>query len=275
MKRTLCTLLAVTIMLACKAPQPGSETVGRTPYDLKVDVNDQSMSVSWHVRGEGLFSGYNIYISEEPLAKVYPSNDLPQSVRPNNTTPFAGDTNPDDDLEHYDALGLENGIKYFVTVRAIGTDRTLSKPSNEVAAVCGPRGEITLATRYNATNDGYSFEKNQYVRADDLDNDLYFYSREGVDYLASPSRLDGFLRANRLLNLGDVGTLIDAAAMVEDKNIAVIEDRLSIKQGDWLYIVTPETRHALVHVLSFSGADQQRTVQLYFAYSTLPGVPFF
>ena len=102
MRRILCALLAVTIVFGCKAPQPGSETVGRTPHDLKVDVNDKSMSVSWHVRGSGLFSGYNIYISEEPLASVYPSNDLPQSVRPHNTTPFAGDTNPDDGTEQPD-----------------------------------------------------------------------------------------------------------------------------------------------------------------------------
>ena len=128
------------------------------------------------------------------MRKDYPGATLPSSVKPFNPTPFPGDTNPDDGVEHFTAEGLQNGVTYYVTIRTVYPDGTLSPPSREVGVVCNPRGEVEISIRYESEHDGYSFAGDRYVRADTDENDLYFFSKDGIDYIASPDRLDGFLK---------------------------------------------------------------------------------
>ncbi len=165
MKRTKLTfLLCVTILfwINCAPKRVVEEAPsGCVPHDVRVDVNDGSMIVSFKETCEVLKSGYNIYISRQPLADDYPGQTLPASVVPHNHPVFPGDTNPDDGIEQYEAKGLENGVPYFVSVRTVFPDRTLSKPSQELVTVCGPRGEMELAIRYTSDNDGFSFAHNE------------------------------------------------------------------------------------------------------------------
>ena len=244
-------LLPFLILLAagCGPQQPGQETV-RTVYPagLSVEVNDASMTLSWKKMGKGPISGYNIYISREPLVAKYPDTTIASTVETYNVTPFPGDTNPEDEIEYFDATKLDNGVKYFVSVRVVYPDRSVSKPSNEVIAVCGPRGEIELAIRFNGEHDGFSFEENQYVNADGISNDLYFFSKDGVDYLASPKRLDGFIN---------------------------VDDQVFVGVGNWVLLKCASGSYALVKVLGFSGAGADRLVRLSYAYSTLVGEIFF
>ncbi|MCX6833610.1 MAG: fibronectin type III domain-containing protein, partial [candidate division Zixibacteria bacterium] len=210
MKRTFPAILTVLVLAGCgpvtvrqssETPLPTETRKQVSIADLRVSVNDKSMIVSWKRIGQGAISGYNIYISERPLFALYPDAHVDSSIAPYNATPFPGDTNPEDSVENFEATHLENGVKYFVTVRVVFPDGLVSRPSSEVTVVCGPRGEIELPIRYQSSPDGYSFEKNAYTDANSTDNDLYFYSKDGRDYLASPRRLDGFINDTRFLVL--------------------------------------------------------------------------
>ncbi len=196
-------------------------------------------------------------------------------MQPFNRIPFAGDTNPDDGIQHFMAEGLENGVKYYVSVRVVYPDGTLSRSSAEIPVVCGPRGEIELSFRFRSEHDGYSFAKDHYVRANALDNDLYFYTKDGIDYLGSPSRLDGFLRTNNFSTLPFRGELGEIRSQVATLGRLPFGDRIVINEGDWILMRTPEDRYALIHILGFSGQGVKRSVRLFFAYSTAAGEKLF
>lgn len=273
---TIIVLIAV-VVTGCGTKKVAEEvpTTACQPEDIEVAVNDGSMDVYWQDNCDQLISGYNIYVSEDPLTEKYSGTSLPESIKPNNLVTYAGDTNPEDGVVHYPTENLENGKKYYVSVRIVNPDRTLSKPSNEVLAVCGPRGEIELSIRYKSEQDGYSFDQNQYVRADNIDNDLYFYSRDGVDQLASPNKLDGFLRISKLAKLSFTGDFTELKS-----NLSVLVDnpsgdKVDVAKGDWVQIQTPENRTALVQVLDIFGSGEERRIKLFFAYSPISGEPIF
>ena len=269
-------LVAVGFWLSCGPGKVPDEAADRCyPEDLRVEVNSHMMDISWKNNCDQLISGYNIYISDEPLAAAYPGANLPGTVVPFNPASYSGDTNPDDGVEHFIAERLENGRKYYVSVRTVYPDRTLSTPSDELIAVCGPRGEIELSIRYKSNQDGFSFEQNQYVRADDSSNDLVFYSKEGEDYIDAPSRLNGFIKANRIRKTSLSGSFDEIrrpAARLEGEPTKV---RVAVEKGDWLWVRTPDGTNALVKVLDIHGAGSDRKIRLFFAYSPLAGEMLF
>ena len=245
------------------------------PVDVRAEVNDGSMRVFWNLRGNDRIAGYNIYISQEPLAKKYPNRDLPKSIQAHNTSPYPGDTNPDDGVVWYQADGLDNGVKYYVSVRAVYSNWTLSRPSAEIVAVCGPRGSFELAVRYKGSPGGFSFTDNSETDADASNNDLYFYSQGGTDYLAAPSRLDGYLRASRLTVLPYKGELSEVAAKVMASPVTGGSDRVEVAEGNWVLIETAGAGHALVHVDKVAGTGDDRRISLTFAFSPLHDEIFF
>lgn len=239
------------------------------PENLKVNVNSEEMEVVWQNNCKELISGYNIYISDVPLNVNYPGRELPESIKPHNMPTFAGDTNPDDGVEIYEAKHLENGKKYYVSVRLVFPDRTLSKPTNEIMTVCGPRGEIDLSIRYIGEHDGFSFDNNDFVRAEQLENDLYFFSKDGHDYLNSPVKLDGFLKDNKLIKLKLKGDLHHIQKRLETITEAPAEIRLEIAKGDWIWLKTPDNKSALLNVVDIYGEGKDRKIKLYYAYIPL------
>jgi hypothetical protein len=275
-KRTILIPVLAIAFVSCKPPgKPGEGPPAVYPYDLKVEVDSRTMMLFWKNHGEGLISGYNIYISETPLADRFPDGDYPESVRPHNTAVFPGDTNPEDGVEHYEAEGLQNGRKYYVSVRIVFPDRTLSRPSNEVAAVPGPRGELVLDMRYRGDRDGYSFAGDAYVRADDTRNDLYFFSLNGKNFLASPTRLNGFLRESRFIVLPFDGEAHDVMERVVGFEDSPTSDRVEVTVGDWILMRTQDGTHALMNVIDITGTGEERRIKFYFAVSALEGELFF
>ena len=268
--------LAIAFIFGCAARKVADETPsGCVPAEVKVEVADRAMTVIFTPACGQLISGYYIYISEEPLAAYAPDSVLPAKVKPFNLAPFSGDTDPDDDVERFEADGLENGKKYFVSVRTIFPNRSLSRSSTEIPVVCGPRGEMQLSRRYKSDRDGFSFEQNLYVSADDLANDLYFYSKEGRDYLASPVRLDGFLRDNRLMRLSVKGEYEQVKARVMATGDIPEQERIEVKKGDWILLYTADKKFALLKVLDLGGAGEKRNIRLFYAYSALENEIFF
>jgi len=266
----VCSSLLLVLLAGCVPHRPIREAAQVCyPYDLKVEADNQQMTVVWKIKCNRLMSGYNIYISEQPMTDKYPGSELPASLKPFNPTPFPGDTNPDDGIEHFLAEGLKNGVKYYVSVRVVNPDRTLSKPSNEVVTVCGPRGEMELSIRFKSDHDGFSFKKNTYIRADNIDNDMYFYSKDGTDYLASPNRLDGFLKANRFGILPFKGDFDQVKIKLLNLDDKPTKDRVAVSQGDWVHILTSDDKHVLVNVLDTTGKDEHRSLRLFYAFSPL------
>jgi hypothetical protein len=276
MKKTVLLITIIGLVLSCAPKKKISEEVSNIyPYDLHVKVDKEKMTLSWKTHGTGLKRGYNIYISREPLAEKYPGPDLPSSIKPFNPVNFPGDTNPDDSVNYFTAEYLEDGVRYYVSVRVNYTDGTMSRPSNEVVAVCGPRSEFDLAFRYRSENDGYSFSEDQPTRADALDNDVYYYAKDGVDYLASPDRLNGFLRKNLFEVLSLKGDFDDIKNKVDRMKIVPDKDRVEIKKGDWVLVKTAEDAYALLEVQGFTGEGEEREVKLFMALSTLKGSMWF
>ena len=271
MMRVITAILIIVVIAGCGPKVSDEVSTGCVPQDLRVVPNSGTMTVIWKSDCQRLIGGYNVYISEEPLRQTYPTEELPPSVAAFNRTPFPGDTNPDDAEEHFEANGLSDGVKYYVTVRTVFPDRSLSRPSEEIVISCGARGEIELPIRYRSDNDGFSFARNDYVSSTDLANDLCFFSKDGVDYLMSPSRLDGFLKENKLALVKSRGELSAVRAKVAASNAAPAEERVAVKKGDWVHILTNDNKHALVQVLDVSGQGNDRTIKLFVAYSSVTG----
>ncbi len=268
------TVIAAALFIAGCVPKTKPTEEARPscqPKNLQVDAGNGMLDVYWQDNCTGLKSGYNIYISEKPLLGDSPEENAATNVRPFNPSPYPGDTNPDDAYQHFIAEGLDNGKKYYVSVRVVNADRTMSGPSNEALAIPGPRGDIELAVRYKAGEDGYSFERNEYVRADASDNDLYYYTLEGNDYLASPDRLNGFLKKNRLLNLNSRAPFSIIRGQLSDVKPSVTQDRVKVNSGEWFLLRTEADTFALIRVTGFTGSGDQRRVKLFFAYDPAPG----
>jgi hypothetical protein len=262
------------LLIACKPKQgPGEYTNGAYPYDLKLEVDNGMIDVAWKKHGEALVSGYNIYLSEQSLQDKYPEGNYPKDSKPFNSTVFPGDTNPDDGVEHFIAEGLTNGMMYYVSVSVVNPDQTLSMATEELSAVPAPKGEITLAARFGGKNDGYAFFKDEFVSADHVDNDIYYYSRRGKHYLASPTRLDGFLRDSKLVLLPLEGDYANIRGQITEQDYIPSDDRIEVNEGDWVLLSTADSRFVLIQVrkLSSDGKD----TSLFFAVSGLPENVFF
>lgn len=272
MKRLIPLLCLLLLVLSCGGKKEVADETRPTiqPVNVRVEPGHEKLTVIWERRGGGLFSGYNIYISQTPLASL--SGPYPQ---PFNPVPFPGDTDPTDNIEHFEAAGLTQGATYYVSVRAVYPDRTLSAPSNEVMTATGGRGVMDLGMRYNAQQDGFSFVSDGFVEADDLANDLYYYNAAGSHFLASPIRLNGFLRNSRLYKLPVRGSLDDARASLADYTGRPADDRVEITIGDWVLVRTDDNTHALINVTGVAGAGPDAIVQLWYAYCSLPDVLLF
>lgn len=267
MNRTIIALTALFVLASCgPKPQPGSETTQETTVsDISAETNDHEMTILWKKHGDALISGYNIYLSDKA------PGERTGATRPYNTTPYPGDTEADDDIEHFVATGLDNGVVYYAWVKVLFPDGSESAPTGETVAMCGPKGEIELAIRNKGEHDGFSFEKNEYVDAYSVDNDLYFFSQESVDYIASPARLDGFINHSQFLAIKFIDNYEKLTRVLMTGQLTPIEDRVAVKARYWVLVKTQRGTYALLWVDSFSGEGENRTVKLRYAYHVMVG----
>jgi len=273
----LAAIVALALLLpGCKPKQPPVEETAAScvPYDVGAEVNDGLIVVSFRSDCKTLINGYNIYVSREPLVARYPGPDLPAEIKPYNQPVFPGDTDPGDHIEHYEAEGVENGATYYVHVRTVFPDRSLSKPSKEITVVAGPRGQIELSMRYKSDHDGWSFAKNEYVRADAVDNDMYAFAKDGQVFLASPDRL-GFLRKTLFRKLSYKGDVDDIGNRLTDSEPLPADDRVEVRKGDWIEVMTADKTFALVKILDISGKGEDTRLQLFYAWTPKVGAPAF
>lgn len=258
----------VVIVISCGPPKPSEDDrySGCLAQEVLTEVNDGRMTVIWKNQCNRLISGYNIYISEHPIAALYPGRDFPGSISPFNHTVFLGDTDPTDSLEHFEAGGLDNGKPYYVSVRIVYPDRSMSKPSNEVRTICGPRGELDLSIRLRGEHNGFCFAANEYVPSGDIENDLYYFSKDGRDYLVSPTQLDAYLNYSKLKVLPFTGEISDFRDKLSRLGQLPTKERVEVKKGTWVWLITARDQYALLKVTGFTGEGRLRRVQLEYAF---------
>ena len=82
MKKFLLPVLSALLLFSCQSAKYGDEfPKGCYPHNLIVAVDAKSMVLKWQKKCNRAISGYNIYISETPLAAKYAGKQLPEHIK--------------------------------------------------------------------------------------------------------------------------------------------------------------------------------------------------
>lgn len=138
-------------------------------------------------------AGYDIYLSEKPLAVQFSKWDKSHPA-PYNHTPYPGDTDGDPTKESFEIKNLENGKNYYVSVRTVGIGGIESGISKELRFVTLSKGKFTISSNHSSDNGGFNFENGVSTPARDPRCDIYLYAKKDVVGISSPSRLSAGLR---------------------------------------------------------------------------------
>ena len=236
------------------------------PHDLVADSTAGNFArMAWNPGCPEIrvLRGFNIYLSRVPLVGQNPDHDLSPSISPFNEEVYPGDTLGDPDRETFDLRGIDNATVYYVHVRAVYTDMTLSPPTNEVELVVYPQGEFTLMASFAGEHDGFSIAQSRYCRADDLDNDVYFFHKDGRDYLCSPSRLGPVNRNTRIYSFNEAGPLEDWWRIRPD---AIPSNKIELVPGRVFVIVTADGYPARLRVIRIDGVGDSRSFTFEYDY---------
>jgi hypothetical protein len=268
--KTAIAVLLVLMTAGCGPPREKIQLLRTicTPSNLVVKSGDQKIYLKWDTNCSDsvLISGYYIYLENYPLYDRFYDRLPPSQIVPFNLAPYPGGTEPEDAFETMEITNLPNGVEYYVSVRTVFPDRSLSYSSNEVSVICRPEGEFTLAFRYTDLNDGFSLKTAQPVRADDELNDLFFFNKDGVDYLESPHRLNGFLRKSLFYSLGKTRDIYQYTSF--DIDIPPIE-RMPVREGESYLIKTADGNYAVLRIEKISGTGKERSLNIKYIYQTV------
>ncbi|UCD93441.1 MAG: fibronectin type III domain-containing protein [Candidatus Zixiibacteriota bacterium] len=270
MRRLLIPLLVAPIIAGCGAPRKIAEgpQTECAPSNLSAKPVDQGIFLKWNTNCPDsiLLSGYYIYLQDKPIYEKYGMLDLPSRIKPFNSTAYPGDTDPEASFETMTIENLENGMEYFISVRTVFPDRTISISSNEMGVICRPEGEFELAYRYAGLNDGFSFALGEHVRADAEENDLYFYNKDDVDYIRSPHKLNGFLRNSRFDSLGKTKDIYHYPEL--DYRFTPVET-MPVREGESYLVRTADNRFAKIRIEKITGEGKERSLKVKYIYQTI------
>jgi len=260
--------LSILVLLSCARRIPPEEAlrVHRAPprvYDLRIINGDGMATIVWSSEKEPgqPMLGYNIYISKK-------SNPGSKDVEPFNTTPYPGDTDGDISVETFEALPLENGVEYFVSVRSVGLDGTESEPTGVVSFVPRKEGTFVLKQNFQANESGFNFREGVNVPARSEGNDIYFYSKSGENGLGSPKRLGGLLRKSLFMDLG-AKTDFDKLNSFRTENFSGRE-KLVIHSGHVYIVKTQKNCFGKLKVESIRGRQGQKEVVIRYCFQPKP-----
>ena len=273
---TIAVFISLLTITGCGPKQVSQKMITDecTPSNLEIKSNDGLLSLKWDTNcsSDKIISGYYIYLQEKPIKEEHLAAYPPKSIKPFNLAPYPGDTDPEDRFETMDIQNLENGIEYYLSVRTVFPDKTLSVSSNQVAVICRPEGEFELAFRYAAQNDGFSFADGEPVRADSDRNDLYFYSKDGFDFIASPERLNGFLRKSSFYSLGKTDDIYQYPALeLEYEGV----EKIPAIIGESYLLKTADGRFVKIRIEEATGEKNSRVLRISYIYQTIPELQRF
>jgi len=276
LKRLYLFLFAAVLLTGCTAGGPGPAHEARPlprVYDLRVEPADGQLTLTWRVDrlDNHVFSGYNIYIQERPVIGTESEAALLERAEPFNRLPFPGDTDADITRETYTAEDLRDGVRYYCFVRAIGVDRQLGAPSNEVMAICRPGGRLELQPIFSGAKDGIDFSAGRYVNSDAIDCDLAFYHKDGTDHLIAPKRIDPLLNDTQFW---DLGAASDFDSVVHPDPPGDGTDRIDAQAGHLYVYRTADGHFGKFRIESIRGTGDERTIVFQYMYQTVPELLF-
>jgi hypothetical protein len=262
--------VALELILACAPGQKGvtlEREAGPGPSELIAKAGNSSAELRWKTnRGpDAVVQGYNIYVSGSPILSGPEDVMVPSGLKPVNSSPYPGDTDPSTDYETYQLGDLTNGESYYVVVTTVYPGPAESKPSNQVEIIPRPQGDFSLTTSLSGEQSGYSFREQKSVRSDDLKTDLYLTEIGGKLFVASPDRISSVLRSTRFYNLGKTGELSDVR-IVELKMRS--QDKLQVTPGEIFLLQDANDCYALAKFDSVD--DVSGDVGISFIYQTRP-----
>jgi hypothetical protein len=281
MKKIILLFLSILIISQCAPPtkriipRETGEKAGKvrecTPAKVAVQPGNHKLVIRWdpNCSDSVILSGYNIYLLNKPLDKKDYGPNPSSRIKPHNSVPYPGDTGTDSRLESMEINNLDNGREYFISVRAVYPDESVSAISDEISAICRPEGEFTLEFRYAGLNDGFSFARGLSVRADASANDIYFFQKDGFDFIASPHRLNGFLRKSELYSLGKTESIYQYPKFELTNPSA---EKLPVLRGESYLIKTADGNYAKIWLQGATGEGKERTLKFIYIYQTIKGL---
>ncbi len=278
MIRLLPLLLLILIVVQCAPKRKVFTEEGEltkpppcTPERLIARAGYKKVILRWDTncpRGV-ILSGYNIYLITDEVTEEDLRSNYGNRLRPYNAEPYPGDTEAEGQSETMTIDNLQDGKEFYFSVRTVFPDGTMSEFSNLANAVCRPEGEFVLAYRYSGTNDGFSFSKGKAVRADASANDIYFFQKDGIDFIASPARLNGFLRKSQFFSLGKTSDIYQHPKFEID---IPPEERLPVMPGESYLIKTADGNFAKIRIEQIAGQEKERTLRIRYIYQTIKGL---
>lgn len=258
---------SIFLLISCGPPAGGGdESVRCQPRNLIIDTIGNGRAIVAYnpgCTGTRIMRGFNFYVSTRPLAKEYPGRDLPSSIQPHNPEVYPGDPEGSARRETFEIKNIANATRYYVHMRAVYNDKSLSLPTNEIELVCYPQGEVELAISYSGEQAGFSFVKDNFCKTDALENDLYFYHKDGIDYLCSPSRLGPVNRASKIFMVaaGMVG-----GGLNKYRPVGPHYKRLKLKSDLRIILETEDGYNVSLHIKRIEGEGKDRRVIFEYLY---------
>ncbi len=245
------------------------------PRDLQIDsVGNRYAKIAWDpgCPGTRIMRGFDIYLSPVPLVDKYSGREFSNSIKPHNHELYPGDAEGNPDRETYEIENISNATRYFVHVRAVYNDGSFSKPSNEIDLICYPQGILELAVSYSGDQAGFSFAEDRYCRTNNLENDIYFYHKDGKDFLCSPSRLGA---VNRMTKIYPAGKGVTPPYPEKLQRVGEASEKIEILPGRNIVIETEDGYYAGLYIrqLERSGDDRRAIIQYFYRPPVAEPVP--
>jgi hypothetical protein len=265
-------LLLVTVLISCgpKPAAPPPSPVVSKPVQTYVAATEltarplyKRIDVAWKTnRAENtIISGYNIYLWNEKDA----SDTTNGGFRRINPEPYPGDTDADITRESYPLEGVDNGVIYRVYVTTVYLDGMESARSNVAEAIPRPEGSFTLRESFKGNESGFSFRKIKSVPTDDLDNDIYLASINGVLRVASPQRINVVLRQSRFYSLSEYSSL---EATIPTSLSGKPDNTLPISSHSMFVLQDQDKCYALLRIDSVD--SKEKIARISFIYQPRP-----
>jgi hypothetical protein len=256
------------ICLSCAPPKKVDLDESRLckPQDLTIDsIANNYTRIAWNPGCPGIrvMRGFNIYLSPVPQVSKYTGRELPKNIRAFNSEIYPGDSEGKLNRETYEIENIDNATRYYVHVRAVYNDGSLSVPSNEIELLIYQQGTIELDVSYSGNQAGYSFVKDRPCKTDALENDIYYYHKDGIDYICSPSRIGPVNRNNKIYAAGSGNQQPDPDNLNVEGNSV---DRIAVIPGQNLLIDTEEDYKVGLFIVGFEGAESDRRVVFEYFY---------
>lgn len=272
--RLLLMLMVTGTLFGCAGSTSTSRGhFGQLPVLTAFEVipRDHALLLKWNVdrSPESVFSGYNIYILKSSLGEGVPSAATLRDLEPFNPTPYPGDTDGDPTRETFSADSLENGVRYYCLVRAIGPNGEMGMATSQIEAVCRTGGEITIEPMFKGDRDGYDFSAPGYVSSDAAACDITMYIKDGEPRIISASRIDPLLRETLFWDAG-LQEHFDSVSDFTTTGNGDIE--IAPREHHTYVFLTKDGNYGKIHISRIHRSSEPMTIDFEYMHQSIPNL---